>query len=515
MIAHRGGFVKRKAAWAILFSAWQETGGRAANLAAMAEQSRPDTEVYREIARIAVPVGLEMVVQLLLGLIDQVIVGTLGAVAIAAVGLSNSFLGVLGISLASLGAGTGILVSRAHGAGQAERTARVSGAASVLAAVLSLLVALPFLPFVGLFLHAVGAAPEVAAAARPFFQIILLELPAAVTSSVASATLRALGRAREPLVATLAAVALNTALGYALVLGVGPFPRLGLAGAAWATLAAQSVRAALVFRALYGGRTPARWELPAGLAEWRGTGQELLRLSVPLGAKDVSWSLGLFCYALLFQRLGTGTLAASRIVSTLENIFLLTSIGLMIAATTLIGQAVGRGDPDGAQSRVRALLRVGVVTGWGFGALYLGTALLLPVLYPHVTGSVRHIAFWGIAISAAFQPVRVRSIILGGGVLPSAGDTRTVVIGDALGSFALGLPLAYLLAFPLHWGVWGIFAARGVEEVFKVLLFSWRAARLRWGEVAQRLGAPALNPAEETVTTVPAPEAMPFYVPYD
>ena len=456
---------------------------------ALVELPLPDTNVHREIARIAVPVGLEMVVQLLLGLIDQVIVGTLGTVAIAAVGLSNSFLGVLGISLASLGAGTSILVSRAHGGGQAEKTARISGVAALLAAVLSLLVAFLFLPFVESFLRGIRAAPEVAAAARPFFQIALLTLPAAVTGSVASATLRSLGQARAPLIATLTAVVINTALGYALVLGAGPFPRLGLAGAAWATLAAQSVRAVLVFQSLYGGRASARWELPRSLAEWRITSADLFRLSVPLGAKDVSWSLGLFCYALLFQRLGTGTLAASQIVSTLENIFLLASIGLMIAATTLIGQAVGRGDPDLAQSRVRALLRVGAVTGWGFGTLYLGTALLLPVFYPHVAGSVRHIAFWGIVISAAFQAVRVRNIILGGGVLPSAGDTRTVMIGDALGAFALGLPLAYLLAFPLHCGVWGIFAARGVEEVSKMLLFSRRAGRLRWADVTEGTAA--------------------------
>ncbi len=465
----------------------------------MEQQPAPDADVRGEIARIAVPVGLEMVVQLLLGLIDQVIVGTLGAVAIAAVGLSNSFLGVLGISLASLGAGAGILVSRAHGGGRAGETARVSSAAVVLAAALSLLVALPFLPLVGPFLKAVGAAPDVAAAARPFFQIVLLTLPAAVSGSVASATLRSLGRARAPLAATLVAVALNTALGYALVLGAGPFPRLGLAGAAWATLAAQTVRAALVFRSLYGGRTAERWDLPSSLAEWRETGRELFRLSVPLGAKDVSWSLGLFFYALLFQRLGTGALAASQIVSTLENVFLLASIGLMVAATTLIGQAVGKGDADLVRSRVRALLRAGAVTGWGFGALYLGTALLLPVFYRHLAAGVLHVAAWGIVISAAFQAVRVRNIILGGGVLPSAGDARTVVIGDGLGAFVVGLPLAYLLAFPLHFGVWGIFAARGVEELFKVLLFSWRSGRLRWSEVILRSAAPAFDPAGEPV----------------
>ena len=446
----------------------------------------PDTHLHREIAHIAVPVSLETMFQLLLGFIDQVIIGTLGTVAIAAVGLCNSVLAVVYVTLGALGTGTGILVARAHGGGQAQVVARTSSTAAALAGASSLLLALPFVALAGPFLKGLGAAPAVAAAGRTYFPVVLLMLPLATVGAVASATLRSLGRPRIPLAVTLLAVALNTAGAYVLVFGVGPFPRLGLAGAAWATFAAQAVKALLLLRCLYGGRALARWELPPTLAEWRRTNTELLHLAVPLGAKDVSWTFALFGYALLYQRIGTGALAASQIVATLENLFFLASIGLMVAATTLIGQAVGSGDASLAQMRARILLRTGAVTGLAFGALYLSMALLLPIFYPHVGRSVLSIAAGGVVISALFQPVRVRNMILGGGVLPSGGDARSVVIGDALGAFAVGLPLAFLLGFALKWGVWGVFAARGVEEVSKALFFARRAGRLSWAKVAVR-----------------------------
>ena len=446
-----------------------------------------EAHIHREIAHIAVPVGLEMIVQLLLGVIDQIIIAALGIVAISAVGLVNSVLGVIGITLGALGSGASILVARAHGGEQALVIARVSSTAVALALGLTLLMAAPFLACVGPFLRIIGAAPAVAAAAHPYFQVALLTLVPSVVGMTASATLRSLGQARVPLTATFLAVAVNTLFGYLLVFGVGLFPKLGLVGAAWATFGAQSVKALIVLSRLYGKGAFVAWLLPATLAEWRRTSRDILRLSIPLGAKDVSWSLGLFVYTLIFQRLGIAVLAASQIVSTLENLFMLASIGLMVAATTLIGQAVGRGDPDLAQARVKTLLRIGTITGLGFGTLYLGTAFLLPVFYRHVGPGVLHIAAWGIVISAGFQAVRVRNIILGGGVLPSGGDTRTVIIGDFLGSFALGLPLACLLAFGLHWGVWGVFAARGAEELSKALFFTHRAGRLCWADVAVRL----------------------------
>src|SRR5262249_53579332 len=117
--------------------------------------------INRHIAQIAVPVSLEMVFQLALGFIDQVIVGMLGGVAIAAVGLSNSAIAIGNLTLATLGTGTAILVARAYGGGQHNAIARISGAALVVSTALTLLLALPFAAFARQFLSGIGAAPEI------------------------------------------------------------------------------------------------------------------------------------------------------------------------------------------------------------------------------------------------------------------------------------------------------------------------------------------------------------------
>ncbi len=221
-----------------------------------------DSHIRRDIARIAVPVGLEMVFQLLLGVIDQLIVGALGAVAIAAVGLSNSVIAVGTFTLTMLGTGTAILVARAQGAGRTPAIGQISSTALLLALALALALGLPLALFAAPFLRGIGAAPEIIAVGQGFFQVAALTLPLAVLGAVASATVRALGQPRTPMVATMIAVALNTLLGYLLVFGLGPLPALGVAGAAWATLAAQALKAALLLRSLYGRRALLRWEMP-------------------------------------------------------------------------------------------------------------------------------------------------------------------------------------------------------------------------------------------------------------
>ena len=92
----------------------------------------------------------------------------------------------------------------------------------------------------------------------------------------------------------------------------------------------------------------------------------------------------------------------------------------------------------------------------------------------------------GIALYAISQVVKVRNMILGAGVLPSAGDVRGVIFGDVVGAFVVGLPLAVVLGLHTPLGVAGVFAARVIEELAKVVIFSRRTRRVRWdvlGEV--------------------------------
>jgi Na+-driven multidrug efflux pump len=206
-------------------------------------------------------------------------------------------------------------------------------------------------------------------------------------------------------------------------------------------------------------------------------------LALPLGITELFWTSGTFLYNVVFQQISDDALAAAQIVNMLESLFLVGSIGLMAATTALVGREVGRGDGRGAAAWVGRIKKAGTVTGVGFGVLYGATALVLPFLFHDTTDEVRTMATAGIALYAIAQVVKVRNMILGAGVLPSAGDVRGVIVGDVVGAFVVGLPLAILLGLHTPLGVAGVFAARVIEELAKVVIFSRRTRRVRWDVV--------------------------------
>jgi Na+-driven multidrug efflux pump len=231
---------------------------------------------------------------------------------------------------------------------------------------------------------------------------------------------------------------------------------------------------------VFGRRRTVRWSLPGGRSQWRAVVVPLFVLALPLGVTELFWTVGTFLYNVVFQQLGDEALAAAQIVTTLEGIFVVGSIGLMAATTTLVGRSVGSGDIAEAVAWVRRVKRAGVGTAVAFGLLFAASALLLDPLFGEAGPDVRLMAGVGILVNAAFQVVKVRNMIVGAGVLPSGNDVRGVILGDVVGAFAVGLPLAVLLGLHTPLGYLGIFAARIVEELAKLAVFTYRAKRIRW-----------------------------------
>jgi putative MATE family efflux protein len=460
----------------------------------------------REIAQIAVPVSAEFVLMLVLNFVNQVVVGTLGATAIAAVGFANSLSFILIITLGCLGTSVSILVARAFGAGRRIDMDHTVAAALLVAGALGVIASLLPFAWAGDLLRLTGASPTVAAAGTDYFRLIALATLPTMLSAILSGVLRSVGRAASPMVATTVTVVANSVLGYALVTGAGPAPELGAAGAGWATLVTAVVKAGILVGQTYGPRGVVAWHLPVDRAEWRLVVGPLFVLALPLGVTELFWTGGTFLYNVVFQRLGDEALAAAQIVHTLEGVFIVGSIGLMSATTTLVGRAVGRGDAADAQAWVQRLTRAGVGTGALFGVFFGASVLLLEPLFQDAGPDVRSMAVLGIAVNAAFQVVKVRNMILGAGVLPSGNDVRGVILGDAVGAFVVGLPLAVLLGLHTPLGVLGVFVARVVEEVAKLAVFTWRARRLRW-DVLARSGHDEGSLAAPTEGVAPAPPA--------
>ena len=442
---------------------------------------RPATPTpAREIARIAVPVSMEFVLMLVLNFVNQIVVGSLGATAIAAVGFSNSLTFILGVTLGALGTSVAILVARAVGARRSETLDHTVTAAVVVALALGAVVSLVPWLLADHLLGLVGASPSVAAAGTDYFRLTVLATLPVMLSAILSGVLRSAGRPTSPMIATMITVVANSVMAYSLVTGVGPLPELGVAGAGWATLVTAVVKSLILAWMVFGPRRTVGWSMPDTRAQWRAVIVPLFVLALPLGVTELFWTVGTFLYNVVFQQLGDEALAAAQIVTTLEGIFVVGSIGLMAATTTLVGRSVGSGDIEAAVAWVRRVKRAGVGTAAAFGLLFGVSVLLLEPLFGEAGPDVRLMAGVGILLNAAFQVVKVRNMIVGAGVLPSGNDVRGVILGDVVGAFAVGLPLAVLLGLHTPLGYVGIFAARIVEEFAKLAIFSYRAKRIRW-----------------------------------
>jgi putative MATE family efflux protein len=438
------------------------------------------------IAGIAVPVSLEFILILVLNFVSQVIVGVLGATAIAAVGFANSLVFILVVTFGAMGVSVSILVARAFGGGRRGEMSHTVTVALLISGTVSLLGMMAPLLMPTQLLRAVGASASVAAVGSDYLRLSAMTLLPLVLGSILSGALRSTGYARTPMIATIATLPLQVVLAYALVLGWGPFPELGVTGAGWAALATSSLKLMILLVQAYLVHRVFEWSLPGRLAQWRVIVNPLVVLALPLAITELLWSGGTFLYNVVAQQLGDDQLAAAQIVTTLEGVFMVGSVGLMSATTALVGRSVGQHDADGAEHWVRRLTRAGVFTGIAFGLLFAASAALVPVLFAHAGREVQVLAIIGILMNAAVQVVKVRNMILGAGVMPSGGDVKGVILGDGVSAFLVGLPLAILLGLFTPLGLVGIFVARILEEVVKLVIFTWRTGRIRWTAVVQR-----------------------------
>ncbi|HEY0790684.1 MAG TPA: MATE family efflux transporter [Chthoniobacterales bacterium] len=423
---------------------------------------------------------MESIFQMGFNVIDQVIVGRLGAEAVASVGLSNSIASIALLLYASAGVGAGVMVARAFGRKDLDEVSRITAVGQVLAGSLGLLTAVGLIASSQTILRLVGADPMLAGNANAYFQLYAASVAPMILSAVTSAVFRSLDAPRTPLVITSAAVALNTALGFMLVLGCGPVPKMGVAGAGLATLISQSCRCLTLIGFLYAGRKGLRWVWPVPGAKVNGTAGKLIRLTGPIAVSEVLWGMSTFIYAVVFTRLGTTVLAASQIVLSLESIFIVASSGLGPAAVAVIGHALGVGSLRAAKANAWLTLRFGLIAAIVLGAVYAASGFVLPVIYPKVGPEVLRLAFWGVILTAATQPAKVLSSVLGNGVLASGGDTRFVLGGNLAATYVVGLPAAAGLGLLAPFGFLGVFSAKAAEEGVKAACFLFRFRGAKW-----------------------------------
>jgi MATE family, multidrug efflux pump len=440
-----------------------------------------DGPIGRAILLLAVPMVLELVLESVFAVVDVFFVSQLGPDAVSTVGITEAMLTIIYGAAIGLSAGATATVARRIGERDADGAAR----AAVQAIALGLFVAIP-IGLAGFFfaerlLAMMGAPPGVLANAR-YTRIVLGFNGIILTLFLVNAVFRGAGDASIAMRVLWIANAFNIVLDPCLILGLGPFPRLGVAGAAVATTTGRGIG---VLTQLYlltrrDGRIVIRRE---HLRLDLGVMLNMVRLS---GVATFQQLIGMTSWIGLVRIIatfGSVAVAANTIAIRVVIFALLPAWGLANAAATLVGQNLGAGKPDRAETTVWRTCRYNLIALGAVGIVFVVFAESVVAIFT-ADPAVAPLAATGLRIIGAAFPLYAYGFVLTAS-FNGAGDTWTPTVINIFCCWLGEIPIAYALARTFGLGPLGVFWAVPIAfsamAVVSALLFrrgTWKLARV-------------------------------------
>lgn len=413
--------------------------------------------------RLATPVVLAELGWVSMGIVDTIMVGRIGPVAMGAVSVGGVLFYTAAIAGTGLLLGLDTLVSRAFGAGDIDDCHRSLVSSLYLVAPVSLvLIAIvrAFTPRLGSF----GIDPAVMREVVPYIDALVWSTFPLLLYSAFRRYLQGMNLVKPVMFALVSANVMNLAGNWILVFGNMGAPAMGTRGSGWATFISRIYMAAvLAGYAWYHDRRYKTGLRGAVLKPDVARIRELLRLGAP-AAMQLMFEIGVFALATaLIGRLGASTLAAHQIAINAASFSYMVPLGVGAAAAVRVGQALGRGD-------VAAANRAGW-TATALGAAFMSCAGIVYLLAPgfiirlHTAdANVLRAGIPLLAVVAAFQLFDgVQAVTTG--ALRGAGNTRTAMLCHLFGYWGLGLPVGYFLCFRMNWGAVGLWTGLCVAIV--------------------------------------------------
>jgi putative MATE family efflux protein len=446
-----------------------------------------DPPNLRTVWRLALPVVLANVLQTSVNVVDVFMAGRLGPLAVASVGLAGSIRLLILVVVMAVTAGAMSLAAQAKGARDplalqdvTRQTLIVSLVLSLLLSVLGVWLARPMMTFLN------GGGPlEVVEAGSAYLIILFAGTVLMVLHLALTSLMQGAGDTVTPLwIAGVTNVA-NILFNWLFMFGPGPFPALGVPGAALGTLVARLIGLAMVLLFILRGRNVIHW--PAGA--WRVNGQrlrDLLAIGVPSGLQSLAYTASGFLVMRAITATSSGSYgaAAFAIGLQIESFAFMPGVAFSVAATSLVGQSLGAWQPQHAWRAGRAALLLGAALMGAVGLLLILFAGPLvrwfdPSAHPVVFADGRMY----LIINGAMQPILAVFMVLNG-ALRGAGDMRAGLLGTVMGRWLVAVPLAWWWGVVLPWGTTGIWSALFVGVAVQALWVAVRWRSGRWQEVA-------------------------------
>lgn len=438
-----------------------------------------DRVFMRKTMYIALPVAMQQLLNTVVNMIDTLMIGQLGEVSIAAVGLANKVFFVFALLVFGISSGASVLGAQFFGAGDRPNVKRTLGVSLLIGLAGSLL----FVIFVRLSPTGVMSiftpSSETGGIGAAYLAIACISYPFTAVSMIYVSLLRSVNRVKIAVASSVLAICVNVSLNYILIFGKAGMPAMGVEGAALATLIARVTEVALILGYTYFGRTVLASSLKELLSLNRAFLKKYADTTLPVIANEFMWGLGTTVYSMAYGRMGDMAVAAITVAQTIQDLVFVMIHGLGAATAVILGNSMGADRLSEAESYAGKF----IVLQFAVSLVLSAFCLLIrgPLIgFYHLTPEVSRSVSLCLAVFSLILVFKVFCNVQIVGILRSGGDTRFCLLADVSAVWLIGVPMAFLgglyLKLPIHL-VYGMVC---LEEVYKTVVCFFRYRQKKW-----------------------------------
>jgi len=429
---------------------------------------------------IAIPLTLQNLLFSSFTLIDTVMVGKLGDLPLAAVGMAGKWSWFLNIVLFGCTSGAAVFIAQYFGAGDHKGIHRTYGLMSMLSLGSGLLFMALALLMPETIVSMFTKDPQAIETASVYLRCIAVSYPFQALAKSAATLLQSTQRVVIPFIGAACSVSTNIVLNALLIFGLCGFPALGVAGAAIASAVAAVVNALVIYGFGFAKRTMLRAPLSEMMDISRSFVREYVHIGAPAMFNETIWALSILIYSAIFGHMSTEAYAAITVVKSIEDLSCVAVFGMCSACAVMICSYVGQGRYDQAKACARYhIVLVTTMSAVIGGALILGRGAIMSLF--GVSDAVRADSMAVLMIYGAEMALRNIPLMLVVGTFRAGGDTRYGLIVDAFSAYLIGIPVTAFAGLVLHLSVPATYAIMYcVEDGLKTIIYGRHFFSNKW-----------------------------------
>ena len=434
---------------------------------------------FKAVCTLAIPVALQSMLQSSFSMVDQIMIGQLGEINVAGVGLAGKFASIYSVVISAIGAVAGIMIAQYLGQKNRSEVRRSFFTNLLLGAGIAGMFMVICTLFPNQIMGAYTRDVQTRQAAAEYLMLISGTFVPMAGATLLSTLFRCLEKPRLPLYASILSALLNTGLNYIMIFGKLGISPMGVRGAAFATVISQCANFLLMLLMLSKNGFLLKSNEGEPTVTLRMNWGQYWSMLLPLLVCEVVWSLGENVYAAIYGHMSTDASAAMTLTNPIQGLVIGALCGLSQAASVIIGKHLGSGENEEAYWSAKKLMLYGAIGSALLSVIVMIASKAYVGIY-QVDNAVKTMTMQILFAYAIVVPFKVLNMILGGGIIRSGGRTKYVMFIDMVGTWCFGVPLGLLSAFVWKLSIPYVYFLLSLEECirFGISLIVFR--RRKW-----------------------------------